>query len=188
MTTSAEIVNQALQIIGDNSPNVTGNAPNFDSSPAGKAAAALYAPCVATVMRSFEFDFTRHTVALVATGNAAPYPWALEYTYPADAIQVWQLSPQTETDPNDPLPVDYVVANAIVAGTQSRVIHTNLASAQAIYDNYPNENLWESTFREAVVRLLASELALALAGKPDLSQSMLESAGSFETVATQRGN
>lgn len=188
MTTSRDIINQALMISGDNTPPVTGNAPSFDSSPAGKAAAALYAPCVATVMRSFEFDFTRHTAALVLSGNVAPYPWALEYNYPADAIEVWQLSPQAETDPNDPLPVDYVVANAIVAGTQARVIHTNLASAQAIYDNYPNENLWESTFREAVVRLLGSELALSLAGKPDLSQSLLESAGTFETVATQRGN
>lgn len=186
--TSNNVVNQALQMMGDNTPSVTGNAPNFDTSPAGQAAAALYAPCVATIARQFEWDFSRSTIALVPSGNAAPYPWGSEYIYPANGIQVWQVMPISDPDPNDPIPVNFVEANALVNGTQVRVIHTNQAPAQAVYNNNPNENTWSSDFREAVVRLLASELAMALSGKPDFSQSMLESAASFQSVGAGRRN
>ena len=188
MTTSGDIVNQALQIIGDNMPPVTGNAPTFDSSPAGQAAAQLYASCVATVMRQFEFDFARNTVGLVATGNVAPFPWSFEYGYPGNGIEVWQVMPTAATDPYDPLPVNFIIENAVVGGNQKRVIHTNLSPAQVVYNNNPNEGTWDAIFREAVVRLLASELAMAIAGKPDFAQAVLESASAFESVATQRRN
>ena len=188
MTTSGDIVNQALQIIGDNMPPVTGNAPTFDSSPAGQAAAQLYAPCVATVMRQFEWDFSRKTVSLVVTGNVAPYPWAYEYGYPGNGIEVWQVMPTAGADPNDPVPVNFIVANAVVGTAQLRVIHTNLSPAQAVYNNNPSEATWDDGFREAVVRLLASELAMAISGKPDFSQVMLESGSAFESVAAQRRN
>lgn len=184
--TSTQIVNQALQIMGGNTPPVTGAAPTFDSSPAGQAAAALYAPSVATVMRQFEWDAARNTIALVASGNVAPFPWSREYVYPSNGIEVWQVTPIAAADPNDPVPVNWIVANAVVAGTQKRVIQTNLSPAQAVYNNNPSEATWDAGFREAVVRLLASELAMALAGKPDFAQSMIESGGTFESIAAQR--
>ena len=188
MTDSRDIVNQAIMMMGDNQPLVTGNAPNFDNSAAGLAAAQLYAPCVATVMRQFEWDFSRNTIALVVTGNAAPFPWAFEYGYPLNGIEVWQVMPTAAADPYDPLPVNFIIENAVIAGTQKRVIHTNLSPAQAVYNNNPSEATWDPLFREAVVRLLASELAMAIAGKPDFAQAALESASAFESVATTRRN
>lgn len=186
MTTSNDIVNQAVQLIGNNQPPVVGNAPNFDSSPTGVAAAKLYAPCVQTVARQFGWDFARHTVALVVTGNVAPFPWSFEYSYPQNAVQVWQLMPATLSDMNNPLPTTWVVANAVVGAAQTRVIHTNVPAAQAVYNNNPSENSWDALFREAVVRLLASELAMAIAGRPETAQGLLESGGAFESAGEGR--
>ena len=184
--TSNDIVNQALQMMGNNAPTVTGNAPTFDTSPAGKAAALLYAPCVAYVARQFEWDFARTTVALTPSGNAAPAPWTQEYLYPPAAVQIWQLKPATLADPNDPLPTNWVRGNVLVTGTQTSVIWTDVASAVAIYNDNPGPNVWDPGFREAVVRLLASEFAIALAGRPDTSLVLFQTAGQVGGAARSR--
>jgi hypothetical protein len=184
--TSNDVANQAITAMGGNQPLVVGNAPNFDNSTAGKALARIYTPCVQTVMREWEWDFSRNTIALVVTGNVAPFPWTQEYGYPPNGIQVWQLAPAVLADANNPLPINWEIANAVVSGTQARVVHTNLANALAIYNNSPSEATWDALFREAVVRLLASELAIAIAGKPETSQLMLESGSAFESLAEQR--
>jgi len=94
--------------------------------------------------------------------------------------------PETLADPNNPLPVNWTVANDVVGGVQQRVVLTNLANAQAVYDNAPNENTWDDLFRESVVRLLASELAMAVEARPDTAESYLQSGGAFETIAEGR--
>lgn len=183
--TSNSVANSAIQLIGDNQPAVTGYAPTFDSSPAGKALAQLYAPCVATVARQHGWDFARNTVALVLSGNTAPMPWTYEYLYPTNGVEVWELMPAT-IDPNNPLPLNWNVANALVSAVQTKVIQTDTASAVAVYNNSPSESTWDALFREAVVRLLASELAMALAGRPDSAQSLLESGSAFESIGEAR--
>ena len=183
---SNQVANQAIQLLGDNEPAVTGQAPNFDSSTAGIALSKLYGPVVQTVGRQFAWDMARKTVALTPSGNTAPFPWSFEYLYPPNGIEVWQLQPGNLADVNNPLPINWNVANAIIAGQQQRVVWTNLSSAYATYNNNPNENTWDSLFREAVVRLLASELAMALAGKPDVQQSNIEIGGAFENLGEQR--
>lgn len=184
--TSNDVANQAIQIIGDNQPAVTGLAPTFDSSPAGVALAKLYAPCVATVARQWEWDFARKTSALALSGGTAPFPWNLEYLYPTNGIEVWQLLDPALADLNNPLPVNFVVGNALVSAVQKKVIWTNLVNALAVYNNNPTEDTWDALFREAVVRLLASELAMALEGKPDTAQAYLESAQGFAGTAAGR--
>lgn len=186
MTTSTDIANQAIQLIGNNQSPVTGVAPTFDNSTNGIALSYLYNACVQTVGRQFAWDLARNTVTLSLTGNVAPFPWLLEYSYPQNGIQVWQLFPASLTDTNNPLPTNWAVGNAVVNGTQVKVIWTNLANAKATYNNNPNENTWDPDFREAVVRLLASELAMATAGKPDTSESLLQSGAAFETIAEGR--
>lgn len=186
MVTSQDVVNQALQLIGNNTPPVTGNAPNFDDSPAGQAAAKLYTPCVQTVGRQFGWDFARRTVALVPTGNTPPSPWTVEYNYPPNGIQLWQLIPGTITDPNNPLPINWVVANAIVASALKKVIQCDLPNALAVYNNSPGEDVWDPLFREAVARLLASEMAMALAGRPDTAQAYLDSGATFGGIGAGR--
>jgi hypothetical protein len=139
------------------------------------------------VARRYGWDFARNTVALTPSGNTPPFPWANEYVYPAQGVEVWQvLPPSAQADPNNPLPINWDVANAVVRGAQTRVIHTNFSGAQAVYNNAPTEATWDSLFRAAVVRLLASELAFALDGKPDTSQTNFESAQAFAGAGEMR--
>lgn len=186
MTTATDIANQALQLVGDNQPAITGNYPNFDDSTAGVAARNLYGPTVATVGRQFAWDFARTTEDLVLSGNPAPFPWDYEYLYPANCIQLWQIAPATLADPNNPLPTTWSVANNLVAGTQTKVVQTNVANAQAIFNNNPAPSTWDPGFREAVVNLLARCFALALAGRPDMAESLLSAAGTFTGIAIKR--
>lgn len=186
MITSNTIVNQAIVLIGDNQPVVNGEYPNFDSSPAGVAANQLYAWVVRTSARQAAWDFSRNTSPLTPSGRPAPFPWSVEYLYPVNAVQIWQLSPLTLDDPNDPLPVNWAVANTLVGDTQTKVIHTDLVNAQAIYDNLPNESTWDPGFQEVVVRLLSSELASALAGRLDTSQSYLENSSAISATMQER--
>jgi hypothetical protein len=187
--TSTDIVNQALQLIGNNQGLVTGVAPNFDNSALGIAAAKLYAPCVQTVARQFGWDFARKTVVLALSGNPSPSPaWAFEYLYPTNGVQVWQLMPAVLADPNNPLPVNWDVANDQVAGVQTKVILSNLAGALAVYNNNPTEATWDPLFREAVVRLLASEFAVAGVGRPDTAAGLLQAGAAFETLGESRLN
>lgn len=185
MTTSTDIVNEALMLIGGDQQLVTGVAPNFDNSTSGKAAKQLYGLSVQAVARQYSWDFGRNTIALTPTGNT-PRLFAYEYNYPPNGIEVWELAPAVDPDPFDPLPVNYSVANAVVGGVQKKVIQTDLASAWAIYNNNPTEDTWDPLFRQSVVRLLASALAMGIAGKPDLAQLMLESGSAFETLGETR--
>lgn len=189
--TSNDVVNQAIDLIGDDQPPVTGFAPTFDSSVAGKAAALLYRLCVNAVGRQFGWDFARNSVALTVTGNAPPLGYAYEYAYPmfggSVAIELYQITPAFPlNDPNNPIPIDWTVGNNVVSGTQSKVVWTNQQNAVAMVNNNPNESTWDSLFQQAVVRLLASSMAMAIAGKPDIAQSMLESGSAFESLGEMR--
>jgi hypothetical protein len=186
MVTATDIVNQAIQLMGDNQQLVTGNYPSFDNSPAGVAASQLYGPCVQTVMKNFTWDFGRNNAALVVTVNVAPFPWSQEYLYPSDGLTILQVRSNTLSDPNNPAPVEWTIGNVLVSSIPKKVIWTNLASAWAVYTNFPPPDVWDVGFREAVVRLLASELAMAIPGKPDVSEKTLESAGAFETAGEAR--
>jgi hypothetical protein len=186
--TSNDVANQALQDLGGNMPQVQGQAPTFDSSTAGKALQRLYTPTVQTVARQFGWDFARCVVALVLTGNVAPLGYAFEYTYPSNGVEVWQLMPPAAAiaDPNNPLPINWTVGNTLVAAVQTKVIWSNLANALGVYNNAPTEAVWDPLFREAVVRLLTSVLAMAIAGKPDVAEAYLQSGAAFEGIGETR--
>jgi hypothetical protein len=186
--TSTQVANEAIQLIGDNTPLVTGVAPNFDTSPAGVALAQIYAPTVAAVMRQFQWDQSRKTASLTLTGNTAPFPWSYEYYFPSDGVQVWQVAPASLTDPYDPLPVNWSVGNDVVSGSQVKCVFANIAGAKVIYDNNPAESTWDPLFTETVVRLLAAKLAMAIAGRTDTAQSLTESGAQFDQVAQGRGD
>jgi hypothetical protein len=185
--TSNDIANQAIQNMGGNQPAVTGQAPTFDNSAAGIALQRLYVPTVQTVGKQFGWDFARNAVDLTLTGNSPPMAdYQFEYLYPTNGIEVWQLMPETIADINNPLPINWTVANNLVGEIQTKVIWSNLANAQAVYNNAPAEETWDALFREAVVRLLTSVLAMAIAGKPDVAEAYLSSGAAFESIGETR--
>lgn len=184
--TPTSIVNQAVALFGNDIPPVTGTYPTFDGSVAGVNAAKLYAPCVATVARQFGWDFSRNWVELATTGNTPPLGWAYEYEYPSGAAELRQLVPPAISDPNNPLPVDWSVGNVMVSDQPTKVIWANQAGALAVITNLPPPSTWDPLFQETVVRLLASEMATAIAGKADTSRDLLEQSGGFAGVGITR--
>lgn len=185
---SNAVANSAIQLYGGNQAPVTGNSPNFDNSPTGIALQKLYSYAVATVARQWGWDLARAVVALTLTGNSAPGGWEFEYAYPPNGIEVWQVMPQTPTDPNNPLPINWNIGNNVVSAAQVKVIWTNQATAYATYNNNPTETTWDPLFREAVVRLLASELAMAIPARPDTASALLESGAAFESLGEGRAD
>ncbi len=184
---STSIVNEALQLIGDDGPAVTGVWPNFDGSTNGNIAMTIYGPAVQAAMRAHNYDFARTVVTLALSGNVAPLGWAYEYIYPASAIQLWQVTPTFPlADPNDPLPTRWNVGTAVVNTAQTKVIWSDTQSAEAVINGGPPESTWDASFRAAVVRLLAAEFAMAGAGKPDVAQGYLESFSAFDALADRR--
>ncbi len=184
--TPTVIVNRALNLQGNKVPEVTGSYPDFDTSAAGVAAKWLYPEAVRTVGRLFEWDFARFTAALTLSGNVAPDPWTYEYLYPTDALQVWQIKPAAAVDPNYPIPTTWVRANRVVSGNQVSVIHTNVENAVAVYNNNPLPSTWDAGFTDAVVRWLASAFAMALSGRPETQQNILNTATAMMKEAMGR--
>lgn len=172
--TSQDVVNEALALIGYDGNPVSAPGPNFDSSTPGKVAQRTYPYAVAAVGRLNAWSFPRTVAALALTGNAAPFPWAFEYGFPANCIDVWQLMPPSLTDPNNPVPVSWVRGVSVVASVQSSVIWANLASAQAVFNSNPLESVWDPLFRETVVSYLAAVFGMANLGKPDMAEFYMD--------------
>ena len=71
---------------------------------------------------------------------------------------------------------------------RNNVEFPNINPAQAVYNNNPGPDVWDPGFRQAVVRMLASEFAIALFGQPDTSKLMLQSGAQIEQIAEGRLN
>jgi hypothetical protein len=188
LSESSAVVNEALYLIGFDGPAVTGAAPNFDSSTAGQAAATLYATAVEAVARMHAWDFARTSSILSLTGNLAPFPWAYEYNFPANCVQVWQLAPASLCDANNPYPINWLRGAAVVNSVMSSVIWSDTPNAQAIFNGNPIESAWDPLFRADVVRYLASEFSIALLGKPDLAQGLMGQVGEMTQVGASRSD
>lgn len=188
MPSAIELVNTALRQAASRDPPITGAPPSFDDTTAGIAARYLYPEAVNTVARQFSWDFARNMVTLAASGNVGPFPmgFTLEYLYPSNGIEVWQLQPATIGDPHNPVPVNFAIGNAIVSEVQKKVIWTDLASARAIYNNNPLPELWDAAFAEAVVRYMASGFVMALGGRPETSGTLLQQASGMTESAKSR--
>lgn len=127
------------------------------------------------------------------TPPVPPLPWLYEYAYPSDCIQVrfvpGLVQPTTQTPPLTtapnqnflPMPqspqfaVRFLVAtdtNALTKTPQT-VILTNLPQAQLVYTAYiDNPDLWDSSFREAMMYSLSAKLINAIARNKALFDDM----------------
>lgn len=174
--TSNDIGNAALQRMGDNQSPVTGQNPTWDSSAAGVALQKLYTFCVQAVQRRYSWDASRRLIALVPSGNPGPYPFGFtgEFIYPANGIELWQVQPLVPIDLNDPLPANHQVGNTLIVGVQTKVVWTSEPTPYVVYNNNPSENTWDPGFREAVITMLAAELADAIAGRPETATGLMQ--------------
>lgn len=176
-STDLSICNRAIEeCIGRYT--MTGTAPNFDNSTAAQACALLYQPAWQMLLREQDTEFSRLTATL-APGGAATYPWSNAYLYPSDCLKIRSVVPAT-WDANDPQQVRWSEQSQIISSTATRIILTDVPSAVLVYTTSNlTPAVWDSNFEEAVVRFLASQLALGLAGRPDLSRTLLGQSGSI---------
>ena len=186
MTTSQDVVNEALSLIGYDGAPVSAPAPNFDSSAPGQIAMRTYPYAVQAMARMYGWSFARTTAILSLTGNAAPFPWKYEYSFPSNCVDVWQLAPQGISDINNPTPMSWARGVDVVAGAQVSVILANLQNAMAIFNGNPTESTWDALFRAAVVRYLASEFAVANLGKPDLAAAYVDGWKDMSSIGMRR--
>jgi hypothetical protein len=180
MTTSVDIVNRALEEIASQSQI----AALTDQTPEGIAAGDLYSQVVSYLLRQMDPEFARRAAELAVSGGALAYGWSYAFLYPGDCVRLRQIMPATIV-PNDPQPVRWSVQND--AGLAATVINTNISPAVAVYTSAAvTESDWNSTFTEAVVRMLASELAMPIGGRPDFAKQKLTEAGGILESAGQR--
>jgi hypothetical protein len=176
--TPASICNQALEQISAQA-TITGTNPSFDGTAAGNAAGILYTPAVNLLLRQQDYEFSRADGALVPSGAAVPFPWGFAYTYAADCMRVRQVYPSTWVA-NDPQPMRWTVQTIAIGGVQKDCILTSAAANSLCYStNLVSEAQFDAVFQETLVRFLASEFAMALAGRPDFSAKILEQAGAM---------
>jgi hypothetical protein len=171
--TQVGAVNAALEQIASQT-EITSLA---DGSPAAIAASVVYAPTVQLLMRELDPDFARYTAALTLSGAATPVaPWAFEYLYPADCVRLRQVRPATaDYVAFDPQPIRAQVAFDVIASVNTKVILTNQPNASAVYTSSTvAEAQWDSVFFDAFVRRLANPLGMALSGRPDFAEKILE--------------
>lgn len=174
MTTAADLVNRALLEIGAQA-QVTGVNPTFDATPYGNAAGILYSPAVNFLLRQQDWEFALVKAPLVLVGNS--YPFAFSYVYPVDCQRIRQIYPTT-WDLDDPQPITWSFDAQVLSGVETRLILTDVENAIIAYTtNELIEDQFDPVFQEALVRLLASEDAMGLAGRPDFAAKMLEWSG-----------
>ena len=185
-TTSVDVVNYALELIASQTEITS----LTDGSAAAKAAQVVYTPVVQLLLREIDPDFARFTAALAPSAAGTPVPpWAYEYLYPADCLRVRQVRPPGSgtgslADPYDPQPIRWAVAFDVIAATNTQIILTNQVNALAVYtSSTPTEAQWDSAFAEAVSRRLANPLAMALSGRPDFANQILEQAAAMAQTA-----
>lgn len=185
-SSSQAVVNAALELIAAQTQITSLN----DGSPAAAAASVIYTPVVQLMLREMDPAFARLTATLtIQAGTTAPSPWTYAYAYPSDCVRLRQVRPPASgtgslADVNNPYPVKANVAVAIVSAAPVKVIFSNQQNALAVYTSSSVvEADWDSDFSDAAVRRLANPLAMALSGRPDFANAVLQQAAMSEQIA-----
>lgn len=155
-TSVEQIINLAFDRIGW--PEYIGNI--FEGTKQARVALDAYGQTRDEILRSFDWGFAEKIDVAVLTGNVAPFPWTVEYAYPADCLKLRNMFGAVYTaDQNDPRPLLWTVGSIAAA----KVIWSKTASATLVYTKQAiNPTLWEPLFVDALVDALAKRMAPAL--------------------------
>jgi len=141
----------------------------WEGSMAAKKSLDIYAQTRDAVLREGDWQFAEQIVAATLTGNAAPFPWTYEYTYPANCLKIRNIFSSTyTTDTNNPTPTLWTVADSAAA---VKVIWSKATGATLVYTaQVTNPANWEPGFVEALVAALGRRLAAVLVS-PDVAKA-----------------
>ena len=154
-----------------------------DGSVEGAACGVIYQSVIDATFRMSTWDFATKELALTASGSTPPTPWEFEYLYPSDAVQIKQIRTNFVGFTFNVQPIRWAVASNL---TPTKVIWCDTANAVAVYTFRSPESEWDTMFIETAVKMVASKLAMALAGRPDYAKELLDEAMQMATMAESR--
>ncbi len=209
MTTETDIVNRALSAFGARSTILNMQ----ERSNEAAAARLLYEPTRKAMLRAAHWNFARKTayLSLLKAAPGTPQnpesgssnwqpsypapPWAYEYAYPSDCLQMRRVIPQwnntgglpsgIESYPSYmPVAPPWQSAQPFIVATDTNdqnqrinVILTNQQLAIGVWTADIEEvDLWDDLFQEAMVCALASRMVIDLSGDKTLARGMAERA------------
>ena len=188
MTTNIDMVNRALIAAGAREQITSFT----EGSTSAITASTLYQPTFETLARTAQWNCLRMqaplTLLKAAQGTPEnvsgttlpipPQPWLYEYLLPNDCLQVRELLPTFSVTSSIPVfstsssvgmaraqryAIDFSVATDYVSSSLTKVILTNLDTAQIVYTiNQANPSYWDSDFQAAYVAMLAALMIPAL--------------------------
>lgn len=153
----------------------------FNGTPAAVKSLDIYAQTRDAVLRMNDWDFAEKITAAVVSGQSAPLPWSIEYTYPTDCIKLRAMFNSVYlADKNNPLPVLYTRGNHSPAGD---VIWTNTAAATLVYTaQITDPAQWEPLFVETMAAELGRRLVVGFKGLEELKPMTDDAVTSIQTA------
>lgn len=197
MTTSTDIVNRALQLIGTRTTVASLAESSNEATQANICYTAVRDWCFGVA----NWNFARRTakIAIIKQITGAPTvpwsstsvspPWLYEYSLPADTLKVQYLTNSAVNVGNTAFlgePKRFIVAVDVVATVEQRVVLTNEAQAVIIYTAQiidPTE--WPWYFERFMVATLAWTLSPSLSGEKEIIASLKTSMMEFLNIAVQ---
>jgi hypothetical protein len=115
-------------------------------------------PARKQTLTDFDWPFAR-TYSVLTEYGTAPDRWSYQYIYPAKCLYAREINYGTRTD--DPVP--FQVGNIIDAGSERRVIWTDIEDATLIYTyDYETVSFMPPAFQEAFAANVAYKICLPL--------------------------
>lgn len=147
----------------------------------GNVGGTLALAVIALAGSPYTSDPALNVATYTETGGGATDTLVITYKTPGTAGNSYTLAAQAASHGT-------VSAATLTGGTvtQQKVIWSSVLNAQAVVTNSPPEPTWDALFTDAVVRLLGSELNLALASKPDSSDIVGRQSQELEQAGERR--
>lgn len=177
--TQLDIAREALAQIGTRS-TITSLS---DGSAEAAYVSLLFEPIRDFLLVDGDYDWSMAWALLVPHPGTTIGTWKYNYTYPAEALRIRQLTPNAIFDPLDPRPIEWNVSGV---SSDTRVILTMVPAEYAIITKGVDTAYWDGMFRQSFVRMLASALAFALENRIEASKVKLDEALGFAGLAKLR--
>jgi hypothetical protein len=201
LTSPAQVVNYALRKAGYR--NRVGSL--YDGTDQAKAALDLYGQMRDAMLATGEWDFAQRTTVgtLLKQAPTMPpsyivhpwtpaypaLPWAYEYAYPTDAVQIRAVKQQPVSIPNfDPRYFNFEVSNDEGFTPPQKVVLCNVKNAILVYAaQVTNPAQWNVAFLDALADRLADPLARVLTDMDHAKMAAMEKQGSTAEADMERG-
>lgn len=167
MAAAVDIYNQALMRIGIYDGLISD--PAEKTKPA-TVCTAFFDSCLERVLREIPWNFAERRVTLAQLGDG-PTNWGYRYSYPSDCLMIRRI----ETPGIRNTRADQRIPFQVGSTATGREIYCDLSEAEAVYTTKVDDlNQWDSIARSALAYLLAAEIAMPLAVKPDIAQAAMQ--------------